>query len=147
MARDKVSAMRNHDRGTLDIVDHLKRKIQEWEKRTGHSAKDEDIVELLLDLAIAEFEGSKSQGAKPSSWAVDVVMTDQERMLRLIRRYLPVQLDKQALEDQIQLILKESAEMNSIDNTQLIKHLVKRMQGRALPRDVASSIEQIQRSH
>jgi uncharacterized protein YqeY len=140
-ARDRIAAMRTHDHGITEAIRLIKDNVARWEQKHERSAKDPEILQILLDMAFAELVASLQP--KNSPWATDILLTDTERLVRTIKRYLPEQLNDFELSDQVLDIVRGTPDLPRDDLIAATRTVVDKLGGTAMPREVYKELQKI----
>lgn len=133
LTNDMKEAMRAHDALRLQTVRFLKAEIQNFEIDNGE-ANDEAAQKVIATQvkksqdAITDFKNAKR----------DDLVTEEEAKIKIMKTYLPEQLEEGQLEEIVKATLTEVGEANQ---GQLIGAVMKKVAGRADGGRVAAMVQ------
>ncbi|GAA0038213.1 GatB/YqeY domain-containing protein [Lactobacillus amylovorus] len=124
---DMKTAMKNHDKTTLDTVRMIKSALMNEKIKLGHDLNaDEELT--VLNREKKQREESIEEFAKAKR---DDLVEETKKELAVVEKYLPKQMSKDELESAVKETIDEVGAKGKSDFGKVMKALMPKIKGRA----------------
>ena len=124
---DMKTAMKNHDKTTLDTVRMIKSALMNEKIKQGHDLNaDEELT--VLNREKKQREESIEEFAKAKR---DDLVKETKKELAVVEKYLPKQMSKDELESAVKETIDEVGAKGKSDFGKVMKALMPKIKGRA----------------